>query len=73
MPVGLTILDAADGAGVFIDNACRSRTRGSCRIKLISGSVQRAVEDALTSQDKAEGYILPAKRKPEVTLRWTRD
>jgi len=58
VPVGATILEAADGAGVFIDNACRSGTCGSCRIKLISGSVQMAVEDALTSQDKADGYIL---------------
>jgi ferredoxin-NADP reductase len=58
VPVGATILDAADEAGVFIDNACRSGTCGSCRIKLVSGSVRMAVEDALTKEDKAEGYIL---------------
>ena len=32
VPVGATILDAADEAGVFIDNACRSGTCGSCRV-----------------------------------------
>jgi ferredoxin-NADP reductase/Fe-S-cluster-containing hydrogenase component 2 len=53
-----TILDAADEAGIFIDNACRSGTCGSCRVKLAAGSVHMAVEDALTSEDKAEGYIL---------------
>jgi len=58
VPLGATILDAADEAGVFIDNACRSGTCGSCRVKLVSGSVRMAVEDALTEEDKAEGYIL---------------
>jgi ferredoxin len=58
VPVGATILDAADAAGVFIDNACRSGTCASCRVKLVSGRVIMAVEDALTREDKAEGYIL---------------
>jgi ferredoxin-NADP reductase/ferredoxin len=61
--VDATILDAADEAGVFIDNACRSGTCGSCRVKLISGTVNMAVEDALTEQDKAEGYILTCQAK----------
>ena len=60
---GVTILDAADDASVFIDNACRSGTCGSCRIKLTSGSVNMAVQDALTEQDKAEGYILACQAK----------
>jgi ferredoxin-NADP reductase/Fe-S-cluster-containing hydrogenase component 2 len=58
VPVGATILDAADEAGVFIDNACRSGTCGSCRVKLLSGSPRMAVEDALTDDDRSEGYIL---------------
>jgi len=61
--VGATILDAADDAGVFIDNACRSGTCGSCRVKLLSGRVKMAVEDALTKEDKAEGYILACQAK----------
>jgi ferredoxin-NADP reductase len=63
VPVGATILDAADQAGVFIDNACRSGTCGSCRVKLLSGSVKMAAEDALTKEDKAEGYILACQAK----------
>ena len=63
VPVDATILDAADEAGVFIDNACRSGTCGSCRVKLISGGVRMAVEDALTDQDRAEGYILACQAK----------
>lgn len=56
--VGCTILDAADGAGVFIDSACRSGTCGSCRVKLSSGAVRMKVQDALTESDRADGYIL---------------
>jgi ferredoxin len=55
---GSTILDAADEAGIFIDNACRSGTCGSCRVKLASGAVRMPVEEALTVEDKADGYIL---------------
>jgi ferredoxin-NADP reductase/Fe-S-cluster-containing hydrogenase component 2 len=55
---GSTILDAADEAGIFIDNACRSGTCGSCRVKLAAGAVRMPVEDALTKEDKAGGYIL---------------
>jgi len=63
VPVDATILDAADRAGVLIDNACRSGTCGSCRVRLVSGSVTMAVQDALTEQDKAEGYILACQAK----------
>jgi ferredoxin len=57
-------------AGVFIDNACRSGTCGSCRVKLISGNVSMAVQDLLTEQDKADGCILAcqAKIRGEVTV-----
>ena len=58
VPVGGTILDAADQSGVLIDNACRSGTCGSCRVKLVSGAVRMPVEDALTDDDRTEGYIL---------------
>jgi ferredoxin-NADP reductase/ferredoxin len=58
-----TILDVADEAGVLIDNACRSGTCASCRIKLTSGRVSMAVQDGLTEQDKADGYILACQAK----------
>ncbi|MEP6848402.1 MAG: FAD-binding oxidoreductase, partial [Acidobacteriota bacterium] len=58
VPVGATILDAAEEAGIYIDNACRSGTCGSCRVKLISGGVKMTVDDALTAEDKSMNYIL---------------
>ena len=61
--VDATILDAADDIGVAIDNACRSGTCGSCRVKLISGNVSMAVQDSVTERDKADGYILACQAK----------
>ena len=53
----------ADDIGVFIDNACRSGTCGSCRARLVSGNVSMAVRDGLTDHDIAEGYILTCQAK----------
>jgi ferredoxin-NADP reductase len=68
--IDATVLEAADQAGVSIDNACRSGTCGSCRVKLISGNVSMAVQDSLTEQDKVDGCILAcqAKIRGEVTV-----
>lgn len=68
--VDATLLDAADAAGIFIDNACRSGTCGSCRVKLLSGDVTMAVQDALTEQEKSDGHILAcqAKIRGDVTV-----
>ena len=63
VPLDATILEVADDAGVYIDNACRSGTCASCRVKLVSGKVNMPVEDALTTQDKADGYILACQAK----------
>jgi ferredoxin-NADP reductase/Fe-S-cluster-containing hydrogenase component 2 len=70
VPVGASLLDVADEAGVVIDSACRSGTCGSCRVKLVSGRVTMAVQDALTEEDKAGGYILAcqAQVQSDVTV-----
>ena len=60
-----TILDVADTAHVFIDNACRSGTCGACRIKLLSGKVRMPVEDSLTQGEKDRGYILACQALAE--------
>lgn len=58
LPLGKTVLEAADDNGIEIDNSCRSGTCGSCMVKLLSGQVSMEVEDALEPEDKANGYIL---------------
>jgi ferredoxin len=62
---GATILEAAEEANIYIDNACRSGTCGACRVKLRSGKVRMAAEDALTEDEKASGDILACQAEPE--------
>src|SRR5207249_3607537 len=57
VPVDATILDAADTAGVSIDNACRSGTCAFCRVKVSPAPVTIAVEHALTDRGSAERYL----------------
>ena len=63
-----TILDIADEVGVTIDNACRSGTCGSCKVKLLLGKVTMEVEDALDSEEKTEGIILGCQAKADAAV-----
>ncbi|MDD5411349.1 MAG: 2Fe-2S iron-sulfur cluster-binding protein [Methylobacter sp.] len=65
---GATILDTADEADVYIDSACRSGTCGLCRVKLLSGKVRMTVEDALTEDEKMDGYILACQAEVETDV-----
>ncbi|HBK92308.1 MAG TPA: hypothetical protein DDZ68_11610 [Parvularcula sp.] len=63
LPPGKTVLEAAEDIGVFIESACRSGTCGSCKVKLLKGSVTMEVEDALEPGDKQKGVILACQAK----------
>ena len=54
----LTVLEAAEDAGVAIPFECRSGICGQCKTRLISGIVTMDVEDALTPADRAKRLIL---------------
>ncbi len=58
-----TVLEAADDAGVDIDNSCRAGTCGSCKVKLLKGGVTMDVEDALDDADRQDGVILACQAK----------
>ena len=62
---GVVLLDTADQAGVQIDSACRSGTCGACIVKLKRGEVQMEVDDALTKEENADGYILACQAEPK--------
>lgn len=63
LPAGRTILEAAETVGVVIDYSCRQGFCGECKVKLVSGEVQMAVEDGLAPADKSAGFILACQAK----------
>ncbi len=63
LPPEKTVLDVADEVGVPIDNSCRVGTCGTCRVKLLSGSVTMAVEDGLEPGDKENNIVLACQAK----------
>lgn len=58
-----TILEAAEEAGVAIDYACRVGTCGTCRVKLLAGSVTMDIEEGLEPTDKADNIVLACQAK----------
>jgi ferredoxin-NADP reductase len=58
LPLGLTILEAAEDAGLEIPFECRSGICGQCKTKLLAGQVTMDVEDGLSAGDRSNGIIL---------------
>lgn len=59
----LTLLEAAEEAGVRIPFECRSGICGQCKTKLVSGQVTMDCPDALTPGDRARGLILACQAR----------
>ncbi len=59
-----TILDAAEAAGVKLDYSCRTGTCGTCRVKLVSGTVAMTQSAALLKADIADRLILACQARP---------
>ena len=66
VPIGpaQTLLDAAEAAGVELDYSCRNGTCGTCRIKLVSGTVAMGRSDALLESDVADRLVLACQARP---------
>ena len=69
-PPKQTILELSEELGIGIDFSCRVGTCGVCKVKMTSGEVDQAVQDALDADDKTNGIILACQAKPkgEVTV-----
>ena len=63
--VDQTVLELSEELGIGIDFSCRVGTCGLCKVKLTSGEVEMAVEDALDADDKANHIILACQAKPK--------
>jgi ferredoxin len=60
----LTVLEAAEEAGIAIPFECRSGICGQCKTRLVSGHVAMETQDALTSGERARGLILACQARP---------
>ncbi|SPP66362.1 2Fe-2S iron-sulfur cluster-binding protein [Nitrospira lenta] len=69
-PPKQSILELSEELGIGIDFSCRVGTCGLCKVKLTSGEVEMAVQDALDADDTANNIILACQAKPkgEVTV-----
>lgn len=63
LPPDKTVLEVAESVGVPIDYSCRVGTCGTCKTRLLEGTVSMEVQDALTAEDKAGGWILACQAK----------
>jgi ferredoxin len=59
-----TVLELSEELGIGIENSCRVGTCGVCKVKMTSGEVEMAVQDALDADDKTKGIILACQAKP---------
>jgi ferredoxin-NADP reductase/uncharacterized protein YcbX len=61
---GQTVLDAASCVGIGIDRGCLAGICGRCKVRLLSGTVEMEVEEALNDDEKRNGLILACQAKP---------
>lgn len=61
---GQTVLEVATAAGVPLDRGCLEGICGRCRVRLLSGSVELGVDEALSLADRSDGFILACQAKP---------
>jgi ferredoxin-NADP reductase len=66
--VNQTVLELSEELGIGIQFSCRVGTCGICKVKMTSGEVEMAVEDALDAEDKAAGMILACQAKPKTPV-----
>jgi ferredoxin-NADP reductase len=62
---GQTVLELSEELAIGIQFSCRVGTCGVCKVKMTSGEVAMAVEDALEPADKTNGIILACQAKPK--------
>lgn len=63
-----TVLETAESAGLELSYECRSGICGQCKVRLISGRVAMATQDALTADDRRRGLILACQARPQTSI-----
>lgn len=63
VPPGVTLLEAAEGAGADIPSSCRAGVCQTCRTKVVSGEVDCSA-DCLDDADRRDGWTYPCVAWP---------
>lgn len=53
-----SLLELAEAAGINIPSACRTGHCGECKARCVSGKIDMAVSDGLSSEELADKYVL---------------
>lgn len=59
-----TLLDAARRAGIVIPNGCRVGVCGTCRVRLLAGTVDMTDAGGIAEDEVAAGYVLACCSRP---------
>ncbi|MCO4763669.1 MAG: 2Fe-2S iron-sulfur cluster binding domain-containing protein [Myxococcales bacterium] len=64
VPAGLTILEAAEDAGVLLPHSCALGGCGACACTVVSGSVDVPDDACLTDEERSENTVLACVGRP---------
>jgi ferredoxin-NADP reductase/DMSO/TMAO reductase YedYZ heme-binding membrane subunit len=67
-PGRVTLLEAAEDAGLDLPFECRSGICGRCKVKLLEGEVTMSAEDALSQTEKLEGVVLSCQARARTNV-----
>ena len=62
---GQTLLDAAEEHGVGILSSCRQGQCGTCKTRLLAGTVRMDAEEGLDPESRAQGFVLTCVGRAE--------
>jgi ferredoxin-NADP reductase len=62
---GQTLLEAAEEHGIGIPSSCRQGQCGTCKIKLLAGSVRMDAEEGLDAESRAQRFVLTCVGHPD--------
>ncbi|WP_022981452.1 2Fe-2S iron-sulfur cluster-binding protein [Ideonella sp. B508-1] len=71
VPAGMSLLEAADAAGVRLPRSCRNGSCRACRCQLTAGDIRYRIDwPGLSAEERAQGEVLPcvAEALGDVTL-----
>ena len=60
----MSILEAAELLTIDLPFECRSGICGQCKVRLLTGSVNMDIQDALSHAERKQGYILACQAHP---------